>query len=334
MKPYLCRALDSAINQTYKNLEIIIIDDGSTDGSERVCDIYQKRDKRIRLIHQENRGLSSARNAGLEIMKGEIVAFLDPDDAFLPQMIESLVRCMIKSKSDIVACGFYIFYSTKECRISHCDSVYNLEEGCYTAKEALNLLEDDKISVGVWSKIYKKELFDGLRFADGFVFEDVIITPYLLEKAHKVSALNQPLILHWRYRPNSITATMSEKNMLDCLHAMQIKERFIIEHTQFVYGYHKSERIKNQILCDVIGRYCALIAVSEKLSESTKRFCIDEITSMANRINMFTIKSKILYSFYKANPKVYARIKSRVHKIKVNSRHIRWLLKHLGNNRR
>ena len=94
--PYLVEALDSVVHQSYGNLEIIIIDDGSTDGSAEICDDYARRDRRIRLIHQENKGIGAARNVGLDIMNGEAVAFLDSDDAYDPDFIEAMVSAMAR----------------------------------------------------------------------------------------------------------------------------------------------------------------------------------------------------------------------------------------------
>ena len=87
VKPYLKEALDSVVQQTYRKLEIIIVDDGSTDGSDKICDMYRQ-DTRVTVVHQENRGLSNARNTGMSMMKGDVVAFLDSDDAYYPDMIE------------------------------------------------------------------------------------------------------------------------------------------------------------------------------------------------------------------------------------------------------
>lgn len=103
VRPYLREALDSVINQTYQNLEIIIVDDGSRDGSETICDEY-KADSRVKVIHQRNRGLSSARNTGMDNVTGEIIAFLDPDDVIHPDMINTLVTIMQEQEADIVCC--------------------------------------------------------------------------------------------------------------------------------------------------------------------------------------------------------------------------------------
>ena len=104
--PYLQQSIESVIKQTYTNLDIIIVDDGSTDGSGRTCDNYQKLDSRIIVIHQENRGLSGARNTGLDIAQGEYIAFLDPDDMMLPNMIEETVHNISRFDAGIAVCGY------------------------------------------------------------------------------------------------------------------------------------------------------------------------------------------------------------------------------------
>ena len=110
--PYLRESLDSVINQTYKDLEIIIVDDGSTDGSDAVCEEYAK-DSRVKVIHQKNHGLSAARNVGLDIARGDYIAFLDSDDVYLPDMIQTMVEGIQKSQADVVVCGFIRVYSKK-----------------------------------------------------------------------------------------------------------------------------------------------------------------------------------------------------------------------------
>ena len=109
--PYLREALDSVIGQTYHNLEILIIDDGSTDGSESICDEY-KSDARVTVIHQKNGGLSNARNTGLDLAQGEFVCFLDPDDAYDTFFVERLIAPMISDHHDIAVCRFSVYKTT------------------------------------------------------------------------------------------------------------------------------------------------------------------------------------------------------------------------------
>ena len=111
VRPYLCEALDSVLRQTYRNLEILIIDDGSDDGSEEICDEYGKKDSRITVIHQKNRGLSAARNVGLNRMRGDYIAFLDPDDAFHPDMIRCLMEALQRNEAEIAVCGIIRCYT-------------------------------------------------------------------------------------------------------------------------------------------------------------------------------------------------------------------------------
>ena len=122
VRPYLNEALDSVLDQSYENLEIIIIDDGSTDGSSELCDEYGKKDARICVIHQDNRGLSAARNAGLDHMTGDLVAFLDSDDAYDPEYILTMLSAMYPQNAafsepvDVVVCKYTVHYSTGEMK--------------------------------------------------------------------------------------------------------------------------------------------------------------------------------------------------------------------------
>ena len=131
MKDYLEEAIESVISQTYKNIEIILIDDGSNDGSEKICDDYANLDSRIKVIHQENKGLSAARNKGLEIMTGDYVAYLDPDDVYHPNMIEKLYNKIISEDVDCVIGDFISRRTTKKLEfksIKKINSILKIKE--------------------------------------------------------------------------------------------------------------------------------------------------------------------------------------------------------------
>lgn len=305
VESYLCNALDSVINQTYQNLEIIVVDDGSTDRSGFICDQYKELDSRISVVHQQNRGLSGARNTGLDKMHGDVVAFLDPDDEYMPQIIERLVERMVCNNADIAVCSFYVYYSTNGKRSSTYDSIYPLENGCVSAKKALNLLLDDKLSIGVWCKIYKETMFKDLRFPDGYVFEDQVITPLLIEKADRIVLVEEPLLSHWRNRPGSITATLSEKNILDSIHALKVKEEFVLTHTPSVYDFAKANCVRNQVFCSIIGQYASLLFSAEKVSDEAQSVFQNEIQNRAKRLNQYNLKTKAFYYLFTISPRLF-----------------------------
>ena len=216
--PYLKEALDSVVNQTYRNLEIIIIDDGSTDGSETICDEY-KRDSRVRVIHQQNRGLSGARNAGLDIMTGDFAAFLDSDDYYYPDMISKMVEEADRNNADIVICAFD--WNEKK---------YGNGRRSYNSIEALKMMISGKMELAVWNKIYKHAIWNGIRFPEGHNYEGTRTTYKLLEKAEKIEEIPECLMFH-RTRSDSIVQTQSKKNLLDFFLACDEYEGYVKANT-------------------------------------------------------------------------------------------------------
>ena len=200
MEKYLVKCIDSIINQTYKNLEIILVDDGSTDKSSIICDEYKKIDSRIKVIHKSNGGLSSARNAGLDIAMGSLIGFVDSDDYIEETMYEKMKNNMDYYKSDISVCNFYYVKNGKK-EISMKNLSSNIAEG----KTKFDNLYNEYVSYGVyaWNKLYKKELFDNIRYPNGKIFEDTYIICDLLEKARRVSYLIEPLY-NYVFRDGSI----------------------------------------------------------------------------------------------------------------------------------
>lgn len=179
--PYLQKCLDSVMNQTYANLEIIIVDDGSTDGGGAICDRYAGEDERIQVIHQENQGLSAARNAALDIMTGELVGFVDSDDWIETDFYERLEKGMEEYGADISVIGFYNVYQN-----GRYPSQYHVENKVLEKTEGMAALEQGGIGHAVWNKLYRREAWRKVRFPVGRVFEDVLTTWKLFLKAKRV----------------------------------------------------------------------------------------------------------------------------------------------------
>lgn len=178
---YLEKCIDSVLSQTYDNLEVIIVDDGSDDNCPSVCDNYAAKDERILVIHKENGGLSSARNAGLLRATGDYIAFVDSDDYVDENMYKRLIEAI--EGSDIAVCAYY---SVKGDTVKKHDGFG--ERTVFSHDDALTeLFRDEKIKNHVWNKLFRKELFDGILFPDGKTFEDILTTYRLFENAEKVT---------------------------------------------------------------------------------------------------------------------------------------------------
>lgn len=180
---YLEKCITSVIEQTYRNLEIILIDDGSDDNCGNICDLFCRRDERIRVIHRENGGLSRARNSGLEVCSGDFIAFVDSDDFTDNDMYAYLIENI--GNSDIAVCSYYT-----DSEGSSKKNITVKEKTVLSGYEATKeLFLDERIKNHVWNKLFRKRLFDGVTFPGGKTFEDILTTYRLFEKAESVVLL-------------------------------------------------------------------------------------------------------------------------------------------------
>lgn len=232
VKLYLTEALNSVISQTYEKLEVIIIDDGSTDGSGEICDEYANNDKRIIVFHQDNKGLSAARNVGLDIMTGEVCAFLDSDDAYENTFVEKLLAVMTRENADLVVCKYTSHKTDGRLVWNGEPASPTSNAGKYDHVHSLRALADGTINVNVWNKLYRRELWEEIRFPDGHVYEDIDTSFRIFNLCNMISILDDPLYLR-RIRSGSITATSSMKNIQDrtiaCSHFASFMEMHIPE---------------------------------------------------------------------------------------------------------
>lgn len=212
---YLQQCLDSVVSQTYRNLEIIIVDDGSTDDSGSICDLYEKRDERIHVIHSANRGLSSARNLGLEEIRGAYILFVDSDDWIELHTLDTLIRAAMQTGADIVAakkCSEYIGKTV----------TYKARTKCtrsYSGRDILNALAEGLLGNMAWNKLYRAECFTDIRFPDGRNYEDVPVTWKLMKNLAGNGGMVTELpdvLFHFRERKDSITHTWNLHNNRDC----------------------------------------------------------------------------------------------------------------------
>lgn len=203
---YLHRAVDSLINQTYTNLEIILVDDGSPDRCPQICDEYAGQDSRIKVIHKPNGGLSDARNTGLAIASGDYLVFLDSDDYLHIKAIEILISEAIRHKACIVCCGMNIVDSDNNIYDHRkCD-----ENFVSNNIDATKLLLQDRFPHNfACGKLYKRELFDNLQFPVGRLYEDTATTYLAVNRAKSVLCLKDCLYYYERGREGNITSELS-----------------------------------------------------------------------------------------------------------------------------
>lgn len=200
---YLDRCVEGIVAQTYKNLEIILVDDGSYDNCPAMCDAWAKRDNRIRVIHKENDGQANARNSGLEIMTGDYVLYVDSDDFVEPDMIEFLYTLITESNADISRCGFYLDYE-EDGRTESASADQSVR--CPDSTEVMiDLLSGSHISGVVWNKLYRADLVKGCPFekADG-CSEDLLYNYRLFKNNPKLVFCDKPKY-HYFINNQSIT---------------------------------------------------------------------------------------------------------------------------------
>ena len=210
---FLHRCIASLLGQTYDNLEIILVDDGSTDGSGRICDEYALIDRRIKVIHQENMGLSAVRNAGIENASGKYIIFTDSDDEMCEDMIEKLYLLLTKNEADYSECGFLRDDDDVKATSNEKQDIIILTDD----KKYLRLFSHWLKTTVTWNKLFNMEFFKELRFKNGIYHEDEFIIHHILRQSNKIVITDEKL---YKYHVNkeSLTALKSMEKAYDaCL---------------------------------------------------------------------------------------------------------------------
>ena len=199
VEEYLKKCIESILKQTYANLEIIFVDDGSPDKCGEICEEYKKKDSRIKVIHKENGGLSDARNKGIDVATGKYVTFIDSDDYIEENYIEFLYNLMKKYNADISIGSHKIIYNN---RIIDKSTYKEFSENSEKVLE--KILYDDGVDLSAWGKLYKIELFNKIRFPKGRLYEDSATTYKLIDLANVIAVSSRP-IYNYVMRNNSIS---------------------------------------------------------------------------------------------------------------------------------
>ena len=281
---YLKKCVDSIINQSYKNIEIILVDDGSPDMCGVICDDYLKKDNRIKVIHKENGGLSDARNAGINIAKGDYILCIDSDDWIEENMIEIVYNNALEYSADISICEFIeedingnILGKKEESK----------EIKCFNRVKALNeLISQVNITNHAWNKLYKKELFRNIEYPKGQLMEDISTTYKLFEKSDKIVYQNVALY-HYIQRSESILGNITQKRIDDQENAIFSRNSYLLSKYPDLTDIINIDNLKNV----KILYYLAIIGKHKNLYKSLK-------------YKKYYKEYKKLYKIYKKNIKL------------------------------
>lgn len=327
---FLKKCIESIINQTYSNLEILLIDDGSPDNCGNICDEYAEKDSRIKVIHKENGGVSSARNIGLDIATGEYIAFVDSNDYIDSTMYENLISIALDNNADIIDSGYRFYRPWKNTnkilegpntkRISVYNNIQALHQFYFGPQRF------SEISVMPVTKLYKRTLLKNIRFFEGYRFEDTEFIPRVLYKANTIVKYEQPFYTYnIHLGPDSFTGSKQNKNKI--YSSIYMRKRvsdffktnyidIITEHTHAMY----IDGLLN-------GYYECLSCENDKSLKNTARKIHKTIKTMKKEIKTSTyIKRKWRYNLFFISPFLYVTFRKILHFIKKAKYTIRVIL--------
>ena len=291
---YLRRCVDSIINQTYKNLEIILVDDGSPDNCPVICDEYAQRDSRIKVIHKENGGLSDARNVGIDIASGDYLMFVDSDDYISEKMCGILYERLRSSNADMSICGVERIYPDGR------NSDYsNIEDALLTRDDFFDKMEGKCgwCWVVAWNKLYKKSIFDGLCYPVGKLYEDDFIIHKLLYKIEKISAVADHMYYYVQRADSIVNQCYSVKN-LDSVQVFLERGEFFVRHgascsrinfclkTALMFLYLNFKNL--EITPETEQRYEELISYYKNLWNNVKKYKFSFVDRIYFSLNAFS----------------------------------------------
>lgn len=311
VEKYLNKSVDSVLNQTYRNLEVILVDDGSPDNSGEICDEYAKKDERVKVIHKQNGGLSDARNAGIKIATGEYITLVDSDDYIEKDYVEFLYNLILENNAQMSICSHSAIYENGTIlkKETH-------ERAILTPEETLKrILYDDGIDISAWAKMYKKELFDEIQYPKGRLFEDAATTYKLVDEC-KIIVLGSESKYNYIIRNNSITTATFSSNKMQ-----------LITSTEEMCNYVKSKYPQLEMAANRRLMYAYLSTISqlakckekhkeeqEKLMKYIKqhKWEILKDKKVPKRDKLGILSLTFGFNFYKKIWRMYEKITGRV----------------------
>lgn len=306
VEKYLERCVKSILSQTYKNLEVILVDDGSPDQCPAICDACAEKDARVKVIHQENKGLSGARNAGIDAASGEYLAFVDSDDYVSPHFIEKLYQLLQDTGCAIGQCRFS--YVKGDGLVDEGDSAFCIYRGESLMEQLYGPEEKATCFVVTWNKLYRAELFKetGIRYPEGRIHEDEATTYRLFHEAKKLAFLDRALYGYYTENGGSITSVFSAKR-LQWLTAHEERIAFFKKN-----GYEKLLPAAYRKLCDACitfyFRCTEQVKDAEELKKELRKRLETYRANGAAWIAALPLKTRMGYELFSMSPGLYAKM--------------------------
>ena len=306
VEEYLERCVKSILSQTYENLEVILVDDGSPDQCPAICDACAEKDARVKVIHQENKGLSGARNAGIDAASGEYLAFVDSDDYVSPHFIEELYQLLQDTGCAIGQCRFS--YVKGDGLVEESDSAFCIYRGESLMEQLYGPEEKATCFVVAWNKLYRAELFKetGIRYPEGRIHEDEATTYRLFHEAKKLAFLDRALYGYYTENGGSITSVFSAKR-LQWLTAHEERIAFFKKN-----GYEKLLPAAYRKLCDACitfyFRCTEQVKDAEELKKELRKRLETYRANGAAWIAALPLKTRMGYELFSMSPGLYAKM--------------------------
>ena len=306
VEPYLDRCIRSIVEQTYTNIEVILVDDGSPDNCPAICDTWAEKDSRIRVIHKENGGLSDARNAGMAVATGDLISFIDSDDWIAPDFLEVLYRTMTETGAQIAECGVSL--------VDEAGTVLRLRPAAPLAEmdkiEALRrLVREDGIYQTVWNKLYRREVVEGIPFEKGKYHEDDFWTYRVFERIEKLAVVDMQLY-HYLQRGGSIIGAGYTVRRLDGLEARVNRMRDLQKYDELAC------LTRQALVTDCMWHYqCAkryLTGQERKMALSRIRQTMKNCPAVPLRRLTGKITHRVWYVMFRLMPDVTVWVRNRL----------------------
>lgn len=304
VEKYIHECINSILNQTFTDFELILIDDGSLDSCPNICDEYAKCDSRVRVIHQENRGVAYSRNLGIELAEGEFITFVDSDDYIDNRMYEVMINCSTEYKSEMVMCDYTYIYERDKGMDINKPKLDNIKvENLNNIRCLQGLYGYDPIAFEVlWNKIYKKDLFDNLKFEEDRIHEDSIIIHELLYKCNKTTYIHEQLYFY-RKRENSITYNAARTTSLDKIYALKKRMDFFMDKGLIDLKYRAEYDYRSKFMVSYYKAKEDLPNVEITLKEFKLEFNKGFINLLKNPY--YKLKEKLVVYLFMINPYLY-----------------------------